>query len=90
LRRLAAILLLVVIAGFLALSGRDHCHEGEIGHHDVQGQHLLCIDDCTPALVPAAPEAPPADALPRLVYAEAELHPILNLEPEPEKAPPRA
>jgi len=89
-RRWVAIVLLVVVATFLAVSGADRCHEQETSPHGIQGQHLLCIDDCTPALVPDAVQAPPADALPRLVYEEAMRHPILSLELEPEKEPPRA
>ncbi|BDU72032.1 hypothetical protein [Mesoterricola silvestris] len=87
--RVVAVLLLVVVATFLAASGMDHCDEGPAGH-DRRPQHLLCVDDCAPALVPLPPTAPPPDAVPRAVYEETVVRPILNLDLEPEKAPPRA
>lgn len=88
-QRWLAALLLVVIATFLATAGADHCHDGADAHGE-QAQHILCLDDCAPALVPTPPLPPPADPLPNPVYAESAVRPILNLDLEPEKAPPRA
>jgi len=77
------------MASFVAMAGSDHCENGtgQDRHHI---QHLLCPDDCAPAVVPVAPQAPPPDPLPRPLYAETIVRPILNLNLEPEKAPPRA
>jgi|GEM_PF-6711962 len=88
-KRWVAVLLLVVVATFLALSGVDHCDEGAKGHGQ-HAQHLLCVDDCAPALVPNSPMPPPSDPLPRTVYEETLTRPVLNLDLEPEKEPPRA
>lgn len=88
-RRWIATLLLVVIATFLANTGMDHCNDGPNGH-DQRAQHLLCIDDCAPALVQSPLAPPPLDPLPKAVYVETVVRPILNLDLEPEKAPPRA
>jgi len=87
-RRWIAVLLLVMVATFLAASGSDHCHDGPENHG--QQAHILCLDDCAPAMVAACPAPPPPDALPRPVYEETVTRPILNLDLEPEKAPPRA
>lgn len=84
-----AVFLLVVVATFLASSGMDHCDDGPDGH-DQRAQHLLCVDDCAPALVPTTPVPPPADPLPKAIYEESVARPILNLDLEPEKTPPRA
>lgn len=88
-RRWIAVLLLIMAATFLAASGRDRCHEGA-GDHRQPVSHILCLDDCAPAVVPECPAAPPASPLPRPVYEESVVRPILNLDLEPEKAPPRA
>jgi len=87
-KRWTAVLLLVVVATFLATAGEDHCHEGADAHGP-QSQHLLCLDDCAPAMIPQAPVPPPADALPKPSYIETLSPPILNLDLEPEKTPPR-
>jgi len=88
-RHWVAVLLLVVVATFLATTGTDHCDEGLTGHSQTS-QHLLCIDDCTPALVPDAPAAPPPDPMPKPVYKQTVDLPVLNFDLEPEKAPPRS
>ena len=88
-RRWLAVLLLVVVATFLAVSGADRCDE-DVHHHHQHAQHFLCPDDCAPALIPMAPVPPPPDPMPRILYEETVVRPILNLELEPEKAPPRA
>lgn len=87
-RRWIAVLLLVVVATFLAAAGSDHCDDGPKGHQE-STQHLLCVDDCAPALVPAPPAPPPHDPLPKAVYEETAVRPVLKLDLEPEKAPPR-
>lgn len=88
-KRWIAVFLLLVVATFLAASGADHCDDGPNAHGE-QSQHLLCIDDCTPALVPKPPAPPPPDPLPKPVYEETAIRPILNFDLEPEIAPPRA
>ncbi len=82
-------LLLVVVTTFLASAGADHCDEGPRGH-DHHVQHLFCSDDCAPALIPQAPVPPPPDPMPKPAFAETVVCPILNLDLEPEKEPPRA
>ena len=84
-----AVFLLVVVATFLAASGRDYCDESP-GGHDQRAQHLLCVDDCAPALIPQAPAPPPPDPMPTAAFEVAVARPILNLDLEPEKEPPRA
>lgn len=82
-------LLLLVVATFLATAGADHCDEGA-DRHPQHAQHFLCPDDCAPALIPKTPIPPPPDPMPRVVYEETAISSILNLDLEPEKAPPRA
>ena len=89
-RRGAALLMLLVLAVFLAAGSHDHCGEAhDHGHEPFHAQHLLCPDDCAPALFPAPPAPPPADSLPRPVYREAVVQKIRSFDLEPEKAPPR-
>lgn len=88
-RRWIAVFLLLVVSSFLAATGRDHCHDGEKEHRPAS-QHLLCLDDCAPAVIPNPPAAPPLDPLPKPLYQETLSRPILNLDLEPEKTPPRA
>lgn len=88
-RRWVAVLLLVVVATFLAASGVDHCHDESNGQNQ-QSPHILCIDNCTPVLLPNLLTPPPPDPMPKPVYEETVVRPILNLDLEPEKAPPRA
>ena len=88
-RRWAALGLLLVIAVFLGGMAHDHCEEGPRGHAD-RAPHILCVDDCAPALVPDAPAAPPADPLPQSHYRAAVVPQVLDRSLEPEKAPPRA
>jgi len=85
-RRWIAIILLVIVASFLATSGQDHCHDGKGG---TASPHILCLDGCAPAIIPTAPTAPPPDPLPKPIYKESVVCPILNSDLEPEKAPPR-
>jgi len=87
-RRWIAMLLLVVVASFLATTGQDHCHDS--GRSAASTPHILCLDDCAPAVIPTPPIPPPQDPLPKPVYEETVVRPILNLDLEPEKAPPRA
>lgn len=89
LRRGVAVLLVLVIALFLAASGGDHCDEG-MSHHAEKPPHMLCVDDCAPAVIPAPPAPPPSDPLPNPTYQEVVARPVLSLDLEPEKAPPRA
>lgn len=88
LKRWIAVLLLVAIASILSAAGSDHCHEDSAGHTH-ESQHVLCLDDCMPILIPDAPTAPPPDPLPKPTYEAVAVHPTLVLDPEPEKAPPR-
>jgi len=88
-KRWIAVLLLVVVAAFVTAYGADHCDDGSSAHHE-RPQHLLCVDDCAPALIPTPPTPPPADAMPRLVYKKTVVRPVLTLDLEPEKEPPRA
>lgn len=88
-RRWVGLFLLLVLATFLVASGADRCDEGPHGHGQ-RLQHILCIDDCAPALVPKAPAPPPPDPMPKPVYEETVVRPILKLHLEPEKQPPRA
>lgn len=85
-RRWIAMLLLVIVASFLATSWQDRCHEGKEG---TASPHILCLDDCAPAVIPMAPAPPPTDPLPKPIYEDSVVRPILNLDLEPEKAPPR-
>ena len=87
-RRWIAMLLLVVVASFLATSGQDHCHDS--GRSAASTPHILCLDGCAPAVIPKTPVPPPPDPLPKPTYEESVVRPILNLDLEPEKAPPRA
>ena len=88
-RRWVAVLLLAVVATFLAVAGADRCDEG--GHHHPQhAQHFLCPDDCAPALIPMAPVPPPPDPMPRAFFEEMASSPLLNTDLGPEKEPPRA
>lgn len=88
-RRWVAVLLLVVVSSFLAASGQDHCHD-DGNEHQPASPHILCLDDCAPAVIPTPPIPPPQDPLPKPVYEETVVRPILNLDLEPEIAPPRA
>ena len=87
-RRWVAALLFLVVASFLATSGQDHCHDS--GRSAASTPHILCLDDCAPAVIPTPPIPPPQDPLPKPVYEETVVRPILNLDLEPEKTPPRA
>lgn len=87
-RRWIAMLLLVVVSSFLATSGQDHCHDS--GRGSASTPHILCLDDCAPAVIPKTPVPPPPDPLPKPNYEETVVQPILNLDLEPEKVPPRA
>jgi len=87
-RRWIAVLLLTIVATFIATYGADRCDDG-LGSHNQRSQHILCIDDCAPALVPQAPIPPPPDPMPKLVYERTPVRPILSLDLEPEKEPPR-
>ncbi len=89
LRRWAALTLLLLIAVFLGGMAHDHCDEGVRGHAD-RAPHLLCVDDCAPVVIPAAPAAPAADPLPRTRYEAAAAPQVLDRSLEPETAPPRA
>ncbi len=89
LRRWAALGLLLVLAVFLGGMAHDHCEEGPRGHAD-RAPHILCVDDCAPALLSAGPAAPPADPLPRIRYEAAAAPQVLDRSLEPETAPPRA
>ncbi|BDU78402.1 hypothetical protein [Mesoterricola sediminis] len=86
-RRWLCVLLLVVLGTFLAAAGRDHCHDGG---HQASAPHLLCVDDCAPAVIPAAPAPPPRDPQPEAPFTEAAPAAVRSLDLEPEKAPPRA
>jgi hypothetical protein len=86
-RRWIAVLLLVVVSSFLATSGQDHCHDS--GRGSASTPHILCLDDCAPAVIPKTPVPPPLDPLPKPNYEETVVQPILNLDLEPEKVPPR-
>lgn len=84
-----AVFLMVMVAAFVAAYGRDHCGNRPKNHHH-QSQHLLCVDDCAPALIPLPPSPPPSDPMPRVVYKDNIARPVLTLDLEPEKEPPRA
>lgn len=88
-RRCIAILLLVVVGAFLVLTGRDHCEDGPAGHGQ-SSQHILCIDDCTPAVISERITPPPQDSLPKTAYQASVVEPILDLSLEPDTDPPRA
>lgn len=87
-RKCIAVLLLLVFATFLAAAGADACEEESHGHTH-RTPHILCVDDCAPALVPLPPVAPPPDPMPKAVYEETVSRPVLAPDIEPEKAPPR-
>lgn len=86
-KRWIAVLLLVVFAAFLAASGADYFDHGVEGQ-DQHAQHLFCVDDCAPAMISQTPPPPP-DPMPRPVFETSVVRPILNLDLEPEKEPPR-
>lgn len=88
-KRWIAAFLLVVVATFVSAYGADHCEDRSGAHHQ-RAQHLLCVDDCAPALIAHPPTPPPADPMPRLVYKQTVIRPILTIDLEPEKEPPRA
>ena len=86
-RRSIAVLLLLLFTSFLAMTGQDRCHENRM---QADQPHVLCVDDCAPAVIPAPPVPPPADPLPRLQRQARLVLPILERDLEPEKAPPRS
>ncbi len=87
-RRWVATVFLLLIAFYVGASHCDRCSEtpGEEG----QVCHLMCSDGCATAPIPMAPTPPPPDPLPKAVYEETVDCPILNLDLEPEKTPPRS
>jgi hypothetical protein len=88
-KRWLAVLLLVVVATFLAAAAAGLCEDGR-ACHDQKAPHLLCVDDCAPAVLPKAPAPPPPDPMPKLVYEAKVSLPLLQRDLEPEKTPPRA
>lgn len=86
-KRWIAILLLAVMGSFMAASSQDHCHDGG---QSAPPPHILCVDDCAPAVIPVAPCPPPQDPLPEPAYAAPAADPIPVRDLEPETAPPRA
>jgi hypothetical protein len=78
----------VLIAFYLGAGSLDRCDETPME----QGQvcHILCNDGCATAPVPAGPVPPPPEALPERVYAIPPVCSVLELERQPEQAPPRA
>lgn len=86
-RRWVAMLFLLLIAFYIGAAQIDRCDESPKDCGQVC--HLLCSDGCAEAPIPVPPVAPPPDALPKPVYDETAVRPVLTLELEPEKAPPR-
>lgn len=86
-KRWVAVLFLLLVAFYVGASQFDRCDETP----NEQGQvcHLLCNDGCATAPIPVPPVAPPPDTLPKPVYDETVVRPVLTLDLEPEKAPPR-
>lgn len=87
-RRWVAAIFLLLIAFYVGASQVDRCDES--ANDCGQVCHILCADGCAAAPIPAPPVAPPQDPLPRPVYDETAVRPVLTLELEPEKVPPRA
>ncbi len=86
-RRLVAAIFLLLIAFYIGAAQVDRCDDAP--NDCGQVCHILCNDGCATAPIPTPPIPPPADPLPRPVYEETVVRPILNLDLEPEKAPPR-
>lgn len=86
-KRWIATALLVLIAFYLGNALADRCEERP--GDEVQVCHILCNDGCATAPLPAAPAAPPPDALPRPTFERGRIAHLVSLEPEPEKEPPR-
>ena len=81
-------MLFLLLAAFYV--GASRCDRGdEIPNEQGQVCDLLCNDGCATAPIPGPPVAPPPDALPKPVYDETVVRPVLTLDLEPEKAPAR-
>lgn len=87
-RRWIACFFLVLVAFYLGAGSFDRCDE--VPTEQGQVCHILCSDGCATAPVPATPAVPPPDPMPKRVYDAARAYPILELDRQPEKAPPRA
>lgn len=89
LRRLVALGLLLLLGGFLALTGQDHCHEDGRHHREAPVVHILCPDGCAVAPLPEAPALRLPTPLPRPAYAASA--PICPREAprDPEETPPK-
>ena len=87
-KRWTAIFLLCFSLVYLGATSIDPCSEG-VRDECAPICHVFCADGCSTAVVPESPVPPPPDALPGPVYEKTVVRPVLCLDPEPEKEPPR-
>jgi hypothetical protein len=79
---------LLLVAFYLGAGSLDRCDETPMD----QGQvcHILCSDGCATAPIPVTPATPMPDPLPKRVYEPTPVCRVLELDRQPEIAPPRA
>lgn len=88
-KRWIAILILCLSLGYLGTTSVDPCAEG-VRDECAPICHIFCADGCSTSVVPESPAPPPPDPMPRPAYETTFVQPILCLDLEPEKEPPRA
>lgn len=87
-KRIVAVLFLLLIAFYLGAEGRDRCDSGP--KREAPVCHILCADGCATAPLPVAPVAPEPDPLPRERHPAERPVSLISLDLAPEKDPPKA
>lgn len=88
-RRWIAILLLCLASVYLGATGADLCAEGP-DDDCAPVCHILCPDGCATVPVPDPPVPTVPDSPPESRFEAERIGPLVSLEIEPEKEPPRA
>lgn len=88
-RRWVAILLLCLASLYLGATGVDQCAEG-LEDDCAPICHILCADGCATVPVPDVIVPPLPDPHPRPRFEIQPGVPLVTLETEPEKDPPRS